>query len=148
MAWRRPGDKLLSEPTMVRLPTHIWVTRSQWIKADWRHMLGNVITDLFLICVLRFVVTWNQLLKPQWISYFQFLMVPHSNLCALINWSTVVWRFNGIYFYSRCYRSNTSILYTCHLCAVSASQDQLYLFFQLRITRALLMKLIHGAISH
>ena len=32
MAWRRPGDKLLSEPMMVRLPTHICVTRPQWVK--------------------------------------------------------------------------------------------------------------------
>ena len=30
MAWRRPGDKPLSEPMMVRLPTHICVARSQW----------------------------------------------------------------------------------------------------------------------
>ena len=29
MAWRRSGDKPLSEPMMVRLPTHICVTRSQ-----------------------------------------------------------------------------------------------------------------------
>ena len=28
MAWRRPGDKPLSEP-MIRLPTHICVTRPQ-----------------------------------------------------------------------------------------------------------------------
>ena len=32
MAWRRPGDKLLSEPMMVILPTHICVTRPQWFK--------------------------------------------------------------------------------------------------------------------
>ena len=32
MAWRRPGDKLLSGPMMVRLPTHICVTRPQWLK--------------------------------------------------------------------------------------------------------------------
>ena len=32
MAWRRPGDKPLYEPMMVRLPTHICVTRSQWVK--------------------------------------------------------------------------------------------------------------------
>ena len=32
MAWRRPGDKPLSGPMMVRLPTHIWVTRRQWVK--------------------------------------------------------------------------------------------------------------------
>ena len=29
MAWRRPGDKPLSEPIVVSLPTHICVTRSQ-----------------------------------------------------------------------------------------------------------------------
>ena len=33
MAWRRPGDKPLSEPMMVRLLTHICVTRPQWIKS-------------------------------------------------------------------------------------------------------------------
>ena len=32
MAWRRPGDKLLSGPMRVRLPTHICVTRHQWVK--------------------------------------------------------------------------------------------------------------------
>ena len=36
MAWRRPGDKPLSEPIMVRLPTHICVTRPQWVKAPLR----------------------------------------------------------------------------------------------------------------
>ena len=32
MAWRRSGDKPLSEPIMVSLPTHICVTRPQWVK--------------------------------------------------------------------------------------------------------------------
>ena len=31
MAWRRPGDKPLSGPMMVRLLTHICVTRPQWV---------------------------------------------------------------------------------------------------------------------
>ena len=31
-AWRRPGDKPLSEPMMISLPTHICVTRPQWVK--------------------------------------------------------------------------------------------------------------------
>ena len=30
-AWRRPGDKPLSEPMMVNLPTHICVTLPQWV---------------------------------------------------------------------------------------------------------------------
>ena len=32
MAWRRPGDKPLSEPMMVRFTTQICVTRPQWVK--------------------------------------------------------------------------------------------------------------------
>ena len=42
MAWRRPGDKLLSEPMMVSLLTHICITQPQWVKSlglDW--MLSN-----------------------------------------------------------------------------------------------------------
>ena len=31
MAWRRPGDKPLSEPMMVRLPTQICVILPQWV---------------------------------------------------------------------------------------------------------------------
>ena len=31
MAWRRPGDKSLSEPMMESLLTHICVTRPQWV---------------------------------------------------------------------------------------------------------------------
>ena len=33
MAWRRPGDKPLSEPMLVSLTTHICVTRPQWVNA-------------------------------------------------------------------------------------------------------------------
>ena len=31
MAWRRPGNKPLSEPTMARLPMHVCITRPQWV---------------------------------------------------------------------------------------------------------------------
>ena len=34
MAWRRPGDKPLSETMMVTLLTHICITRPQWVKAQ------------------------------------------------------------------------------------------------------------------
>ena len=33
MTWRRSGDKPLSEPMMVSLPTHICVIRPQWVKS-------------------------------------------------------------------------------------------------------------------
>ena len=34
MTWRRTGAKPLSEPMMVSLPTHICVTRPQWVKEN------------------------------------------------------------------------------------------------------------------
>ena len=42
MAWRRPGDKPLSELMMVSLLTHICVTRPQWVKwtCDYLSMPG------------------------------------------------------------------------------------------------------------
>ena len=36
-AWCCPGDKPLSEPMMVNLPTHICVTRPQWVEWRWAH---------------------------------------------------------------------------------------------------------------
>ena len=46
MAWRRPGDKPLSEPMMVSLPTHICVTRPQWVNAlvqiTWKYEIANL----------------------------------------------------------------------------------------------------------
>ena len=37
MAWRRLGDKPLSEPMMVSLLTHICVTRPQWVNHSLIH---------------------------------------------------------------------------------------------------------------
>ena len=39
MAWRRLGDMPLSEPMMIRLPTHICVTQPQWVKDENVHLL-------------------------------------------------------------------------------------------------------------
>ena len=39
MAWRRPGDKPLSELMMVSLLTHICVTRPQWVNWTLRNKL-------------------------------------------------------------------------------------------------------------
>ena len=55
MAWRRPGDKPLSEPMMVILLTHICVTWPHWVKQcnpcerDASHQ-GYKNLELFLVC--------------------------------------------------------------------------------------------------
>ena len=42
MAWRRSGDKPLSEPMMVSLPTHICGTRPEWVK------LGEILQTTYI----------------------------------------------------------------------------------------------------
>ena len=64
MAWRRSGDKPLSVPMMVSLPTHICVTRPQWVKC----LLGVINPMMMLIAttdnriVCEIYVTW----LPEW----------------------------------------------------------------------------------
>ena len=51
MAWRRPGDKPLSEPMMATLLTHICVTRPQWVKFnDFNSHPGTCMR--MLLCIL------------------------------------------------------------------------------------------------
>ena len=47
MAWRRPGDKPLSESMMVSLLTDICVTRPQWINGSiaWKRLVRKLMTD-------------------------------------------------------------------------------------------------------
>ena len=47
MAWRRSGDKPLSEPMMASLLTHICVTRPQWVKRKYSlpHRKGLINTS-------------------------------------------------------------------------------------------------------
>ena len=50
MAWRRPGDKPLSEALLVSLLTHICVTRPQWVKAmDWGHQQAITRTNAYQV---------------------------------------------------------------------------------------------------
>ena len=44
MAWRRPGDKPLSETMVVCLPTHICVTRPQWVRSGQNHRSSKEVT--------------------------------------------------------------------------------------------------------
>ena len=45
MAWRRPGDKPLSEPMMVNLLTHICVTQPQWVNDPNWDLTSSVISE-------------------------------------------------------------------------------------------------------
>ena len=57
-AWRRPGDKPLSESMTVRLLTHICITQPQWVNGNTRDNL--ILTWFYNVwehcpCVLQFI---------------------------------------------------------------------------------------------
>ena len=56
MAWRRPGDKPLSEPMVGSLLTHICVTRPQWVKFLFKKLRAEE-------TLLAVEVTWGDKLK-------------------------------------------------------------------------------------
>ena len=97
MAWRRSGDKPLSEPMMISLPTHICVTRPQWVN-EWVLMVVDVVAYMVAINILRLRQKGRHFLgdifkciflnENVWISYIQldwglFVMVQ---LTMIQNW--------------------------------------------------------------
>ena len=75
MAWRRPGNKPLSEPMMDNLLTHICVTRPQWVKTPG----GGVIRDNPLVPVGHMACSYDSLFSWQ-----------KHHLCYCLNWHLLV----------------------------------------------------------
>ena len=65
MAWRPPGDKPLSEPMMVNLPTHICVTRPQWVK--WLAAIWSSHFIKFCDGRLSLIISTLELPKIKWL---------------------------------------------------------------------------------
>ena len=61
MVWRRPGDKPLSEPMMVSLPTHICVTRPQGVKGEQNGWNSNFPQNLPLQWCHMHIHIWFQI---------------------------------------------------------------------------------------
>ena len=101
MAWRRPGDKPLSEWKVYRLPTHICVTRPQWVnigymldvwknprtnfdiffrnvRCDCSHSIVQIefrIIYFFIFTFTRFTILLNNGMWNYWMNHF-FYGIP------------------------------------------------------------------------
>ena len=65
MAWRRPGNKPLSEPMMVNLLTDIWVTRPQWAKETSEIGIQILHSKKGIYCLKLSAI----FLKSQWVKF-------------------------------------------------------------------------------
>ena len=87
MAWRRPGDKPLSEPMMVSLLTHIWVTRPQWVKLSFLvtalalswNILQNILGNF-----LKHTTKHSGKLHSTWSLYHHFANKAIKIICEYI----------------------------------------------------------------
>ena len=70
MAWRRPGDKSLSEPMMVVLPTHICVTRPQWVNWMLSALLSEWTSNQSLVDELNASGIWRIDTQDPEMGYF------------------------------------------------------------------------------
>ena len=100
MAWRQPGDKPLSEPMMVRLPTHICVTRPQWVNAaEWCIYLstskaiigiGNGLSPVWQHHLNQcWHIKWTHGNKFQWILNQTFWWFRMLTSWCQIKWPTI-----------------------------------------------------------
>ena len=78
MAWRRSGDKPLSEPMMVSLPTHICVTRPQWVNT------ANMATNIGK----HFKILWN---VEIWIDFPQSVATNSINDSSQYQFYVMSW---------------------------------------------------------
>ena len=69
MARRRPGDKPLSEPMLISLPTHICVTRPQWVKRGMVEIYSYV---MFAKEREQFSQAWKSLVFPSAMPYLSY----------------------------------------------------------------------------
>ena len=60
MAWRRSGDKPLFEPMMVGLPTHICVTRPQWVNTIAFFEVHNLQFNMFNSLIVWWHIMWGE----------------------------------------------------------------------------------------
>ena len=103
MAWRRQGDKQLSEPMMIRLLTHICVTRPQWVKstvsmiACFLSLCGYILLLIYIISAL--------------FSYLDIFLNTIFSLCYFIYHIIYFWL---LFFPSFLSISLINLIYHCH----------------------------------
>ena len=92
MAWRRPGDKPLSESMMVSLLTHICITRSQLVKADnWLNSIWQLNnTNMRDYIILNHIIIPSNIqtlatAKHRDYTYLGVFRSNHSNPCCLFD---------------------------------------------------------------
>ena len=132
MAWRRPGDKSLSEPLLVCLLTHIYVTWPQWVNYSY----GGGARGAYLahgLCVrvgrcsdVRKIMLYRTALErhPN-ICLWHFVILLDPDLAYYVMFTRhLSWNvFSEIGAYSSALASNYDVYQPNWCCSQATSQD-------------------------
>ena len=83
MAWRRPGDKSLSEQMMVSLQTHICITRPQWVNVRFREIKQLWLTNIRCLYYKPNYVLMKKMIWFRGFPYKRQLSVLEHDIDAL-----------------------------------------------------------------
>ena len=111
MAWRQTGDKPLSETMMVRLLTHIRVTRPQWVNTLRLRQNGRHFADDLFKCIFMNENVWNS------IELLLKLITkgPDNNTQALVQ--IMAWRRpGGEHYLSQWWTNFLKLWLPTHIC--------------------------------
>ena len=89
MAWRRPGDKPLSEPRMESLLTHICVTRPQWVNSRLNYGKDAELYLTFWYGCNSLSTLYQQSRVPMWLTHCG-LVTPCGEIWVNIGSSNVL----------------------------------------------------------
>ena len=79
MAWRRPGDKPLSEPMMDISTTHICVTRPQWVNIGSMQLIkGHTFLRMGEFWQAHYWWKWSDLVSTLWYYKDGTLYIDHN----------------------------------------------------------------------
>ena len=95
MAWRRSGNKPLSEPMIVRLPTHICVTRPQWVN----YVISLSSSRIFRWILFSYYFKWKIFKKWDALAQLcrsQDCVFPNSRYIHFLNLSFCVFSGNPL----------------------------------------------------
>ena len=90
MAWRRTGDKPLSEPMLVSLLTHICVTRPQWFNT---HVFTDNIVwgGIHAMKILSYLIRTVSIPPPHSDIYQSLMTVSSGTNILMKSWWLTMW---------------------------------------------------------
>ena len=120
MAWRRPGDKPLSEPMMLSLLTHICVTRPQWVnlvrygsKTSYHIVWNEALSEVNLHRLISAAIgRWWPLTQPNY--HFS----PGGKSCALASLN-IIPKFPKEKYKFLSEFSSKSNTFVCSICMIA-----------------------------